>query len=296
VESWNYRSVIGKLNYLEKSSRPDISFAVHQCARYCQSPKVEHSAAVKHIGRYLLATKDKGIVCMPDSSSIHCYANASFSGEWVKTLAEHDPTTARSRTGYIVFYAGCPIIWTSKLQTEIALSATEAEYIALSQSLMEVTALFAIIKEIKQIHSTINSSIPQVHCTAFEDNAGAIEMAKCPKMRPRTKHLNIKYHHFREAVANKEITIKYIRSKLQLADMLTKALTLSLFDSLRVLVMGWWLMINDKDQRECNNNNSINNINNINSPIDKNKRKYPGSMDEGDGKMSKRSSLEKDLH
>jgi Reverse transcriptase (RNA-dependent DNA polymerase)/GAG-pre-integrase domain len=255
VETWNYRSVIGKLNYLEKSSRPDISYAVHQCARFCQNPKVEHSAAVKHIGRYLLTTQDKGIVCKPDDCSVHCYADASFSGEWVKSLAEHDPTTARSRTGYIIFYSGCPIIWTSKLQTEIALSATEAEYIALSQSLREVTALFAIVREIKLIHPTINAAIPQVHCTVFEDNAGAIEMAKCPKMRPRTKHLNIKYHHFREAVANKEITIKYIRSRLQLADMLTKALVLSLYDTLRILVMGWWLIPNNKDQRECNNNN-----------------------------------------
>jgi Reverse transcriptase (RNA-dependent DNA polymerase) len=93
VETWNYRSVIGKLNYLEKSSRPDISFAVHQCARFCQSPKVEHSAAVKHIGRYLLATKDKGIVCMPNASSIHCYADASFSREWIK----HYPSIIQQR-------------------------------------------------------------------------------------------------------------------------------------------------------------------------------------------------------
>jgi hypothetical protein len=84
VETWNSRSVIRKLNYLEKSSRPNISFAVHQCARFCQNPKVEHSAAVKHIGRYLLATRDKSIVCKPDNSSIHCYADASFSCKWIK--------------------------------------------------------------------------------------------------------------------------------------------------------------------------------------------------------------------
>jgi hypothetical protein len=172
----------------------------------------------------------------------------------VKSIAEYNPTTARSRTGFIIFYAGCPITWTSKLQTEIALSATEAEYIALSQSLREVTALFRILREIKDIHPTINYCVPQIHCTAFEDNEGAIEMARCPKMRPRTKHLNIKYHHFREAVANGEIEIKHIRSKLQIADLLTKALIFKLFDKLRSLIMGWLIYkINTDDQRECHN-------------------------------------------
>jgi Reverse transcriptase (RNA-dependent DNA polymerase) len=64
-ENLNYRSVIGKLNYLEKCSRPDIAYAVHQCARFYQSPKIEHTAAVKRIGRYLLATKEMGIIGHP---------------------------------------------------------------------------------------------------------------------------------------------------------------------------------------------------------------------------------------
>jgi Reverse transcriptase (RNA-dependent DNA polymerase) len=252
-EEWNYRSVIGKLNYLEKSSRPDIAFAVHQCARYTLQPKVEHTAAVKLIGRYLLNTKDKGIVCLPDATSIHCYADASFAGEWHKTIAEHDPNTARSRTGFILLYAGCPIIWCSKLQTEIALSATEAEYVALSQSLREVMSIFAILQEIKAIHPIINHAIPTVHCTAFDDNVGAIEMARCPKMRPRTKHLNIKYHHFRQAVAEGKIKIQYVRSHLQLADILTKALGISLFIALRSIIMGWWASTDHVVQRECDN-------------------------------------------
>ncbi|KAI2507111.1 G-protein coupled peptide receptor [Fragilaria crotonensis] len=58
-ESWEYRSVIGKLNFLEKSTRPDIAFAVHQCARYSSNPKESHSAAVRYIVRYLMATRDK---------------------------------------------------------------------------------------------------------------------------------------------------------------------------------------------------------------------------------------------
>jgi hypothetical protein len=57
-ETWNYRSVIGKLNFLAQNTRPDISFAVHQCARFCQAPAALHEMAVKHLIRYLLYTKD----------------------------------------------------------------------------------------------------------------------------------------------------------------------------------------------------------------------------------------------
>jgi hypothetical protein len=95
-EEWNYRSVIGKLNYLEKCSRPDISFAVHQCARFSQFPKVEHSAAVKRIGRYLLSTLNEGIICKPNSESLTCYADASFAGEWVKEISEEESGSAKS--------------------------------------------------------------------------------------------------------------------------------------------------------------------------------------------------------
>ena len=61
-KDFNDRQVIGKLLYLEKSTRPDIACAVHQCARYCYAPKVSHAQAVKRICRYLLGTKDKGLI------------------------------------------------------------------------------------------------------------------------------------------------------------------------------------------------------------------------------------------
>jgi hypothetical protein len=137
-EHWHYRSVIGKLNYLEKSSRPDIAYAVHQCARFSENPRLEHSKAVKMIGRYLQGTMDKGIICKPTDTSFHCYCDADFCGQWDPSIAEEDPTTARSRSGFIITYRGCPIVWAPKLQTEIALSSAESEYVALSQSLLEV--------------------------------------------------------------------------------------------------------------------------------------------------------------
>lgn len=137
-ESWSYRMVIGKLNYLEKSSRPDISYAVHQCARFSIDPRQEHAKAVKAIGRYLAMTKDKGIIFRPDNDGLLCYSDADFSGNYRIEEAETNPSTAKSRTGYAIKYGGCPLLWASKLQTEVALSSTESEYIAISQSLREV--------------------------------------------------------------------------------------------------------------------------------------------------------------
>jgi Reverse transcriptase (RNA-dependent DNA polymerase) len=238
-ENWSYRSVIGKLNYLEKCSRPDISYAVHQCACFSKSPKIKHMAAVKRIGRYLLATADKGIICQPNNDSITCYADASFAGEWDTTITQHDPNTARSRSGFVVKCANCPIIWSSKLQSEFALSATEAEYVALSQSLREVIPTLDLLSELKESNFTYSDNIPSVHCKAFEDNIGAVEMARLPKMRPRTKHINIKYHHFRGAVEQGLVTIHHIRTNLQLADIFTKPLTTQVFEFLRGILMGW---------------------------------------------------------
>lgn len=196
-EEWHYRSVIGKLNYLEKCTRPDIAYAVHQCARFAHDPKVEHSKAVKHIGRYLLGTKDKGIVCKPNGDSFNCFADADFAGQWERTIAELDASTARSRSGYIIFHNGCPVIWASRLQTEIALSSTESEYVALSQALREVLPMMRLAQELANAKVPVAVNTPKIHCKAFEDNSGALEMARTPKMRPRTKHMNIKYHHFR---------------------------------------------------------------------------------------------------
>jgi Reverse transcriptase (RNA-dependent DNA polymerase) len=97
VAAWHYRLVIGKLNYLEKSTRPDLAYAVHQCARFSENPKVQPSEAVKRIGRYLMATADKGIICTPKRESFQCYCDADFSGKWNPTIAEYDGTTARYR-------------------------------------------------------------------------------------------------------------------------------------------------------------------------------------------------------
>ncbi len=238
-EKWHYRGIIGKLNYLEKSTRPDISYAVHQCARFMENPKVEHTKAVKAIVRYLIATKDKGLLCTPNDSSLECFCDADFAGNYHISEAEQETDTARSRTGYVIKYAGCPLIWASRLQTEIALSTTESEYISLSTSLRDVIPLMNLIEELRKAGFDYSPMKPRIYCKAFEDNSGALELAKAPKLRPRTKHINIKYHHFREFVKDGKVELYKIDTEEQDADILTKGLPEASFTYLRKKIMGW---------------------------------------------------------
>jgi hypothetical protein len=145
--SFHYRSIIGKLNYLEKSTRPDISHAVHQCARFSSCPMDSHAMAIRYIARYLAGTRNKGIRIKPSKKGFECYVDASHAGDWKQLSAIDDPITARSRTGYIINFADSPILWVSKLQTEIALSTTEAEYISLSTSTRDILPILSLAKE-----------------------------------------------------------------------------------------------------------------------------------------------------
>jgi hypothetical protein len=236
-EKWKYRSVIGKLNFLEKSTRPDIAYAVHQCARFTANPKLSHAEAVKNIVRYLKGTSRMGIILNHHEKPLECYADASFGGDWNRATASHDVSTAKSRTGYVILYCGCPITWASKLQTEIALSTTEAEYIALSTALREVIPMMDQIREAREHGFDFPFAPAKVHCKVFEDNSGALEMAVAPKIRPRTKYINCKYHHFRAHVG-KTITIHKVESADQIADGLTKPLEAISFLRFRSAVMG----------------------------------------------------------
>ena len=237
---FDYRSVIGKLNYLEKSTRPDISYAVHQCARFQSDPKKEHGNAVMWICRYLAGTRDKGLIFDPKEQSFDCYVDADFTGNWDKEgEPETDPDTARSRTGFVVFFAGCPLLWTSKLQGQISLSSTESEYVALSAALRQVIPLMELAKEMAAQGIDVQATTPKVHCRVFEDNSGALEMATTYKMRPRTRHLNVQYHHFRHHVEQGLITIHAIRSEDQPADILTHPVTAAMLQKHRLTIMGW---------------------------------------------------------
>ena len=171
-QSWKYRSAIGMLNYLASTTRPDVLYAVHQCARFSANPRLSHERAVKRIVRYLKKTRDKGIIMTPDrEKGIQCYVDADFAGSFFSETSE-DPVSVFSRTGYVIYYFGCPLIWVSKLQAEISLSTVEAEYIALSQSMRDVIPLIDQIDEMDGIFND-DSPKPILHCKLFEDNNGA---------------------------------------------------------------------------------------------------------------------------
>ncbi len=131
------------------------------------------------------------------------------------------------------------MFWASKMQTEIALSSTEVEYIAPSQSMREVLPLMWLLEEAQQRGMKIKTIPCKVHCKVFEDNEGAIKITKVPKMRPRTKHLNIKYHHFREEVNKGTVSIYHAKMEDQMVDMLAKPLDKKLFEVHREKIMGW---------------------------------------------------------
>ena len=235
---WKYRAVIGMLSYLQGTTRPDIAMATHQCARFCIDPKLSHEQAVKRIVRYLLDSKDKGLIFRPDlSKGLECYVDADFAGGW-RDGDQESPESVLSRTGFVIIYAGCPVTWTSKLQSEIALSTTESEYIALSTAMREVIPFLNLMQEISELFP-ISDKKPVFKCTVYEDNESCIKVAQSPKFTPRTKHIAIKYHHFRRFVKDGTIELQSIDTKEQIADIFTKPLPEGSFVYLRKQLMGW---------------------------------------------------------
>jgi hypothetical protein len=124
------------------------------------------------------------------------------------------------------------------MQTEIALSTMEAEYIALSQSARDLLPMRGLLHELSAATKLVVGST-MAHSTIFEDNKGCVELANAPKMHPRTRHIALKYHHFRSHVEKGNLSIRWIDTKHQLADIFTKPLAASSFIPLRQSLLGW---------------------------------------------------------
>lgn len=168
------------------------------------------------------------------------FVDADFAGMWNAAAEEQDPVRVKSRTGYLIMLAGCPLLWSSKLQTEIATSTLEAEFIALSSAMRDLIPAREIFQALAQ---SIGLDVPEgasLRSTVFEDNNGCITLATVPKMTPRTKHIGVKYFWFRSKVGpGRGITIQKVDTKDQLADTLTKGLSADQFATLRSQLMGW---------------------------------------------------------
>jgi hypothetical protein len=175
-----YRTAVGMLFYLQNSTRPDIAMAVHQKAQFTNEPMLCHEKAIMQLGRYLLDTRKCVIIYKPDrSKGLECYVDANFAGGWTQADASNAENVL-SRTGYVIMYDSCPILWVSWLQTEIALSTAEAKYIALSQALCNVIPLITILKEVNAV-LPVHVKTPTFVCKVHEENQSCITMATSQK-------------------------------------------------------------------------------------------------------------------
>jgi hypothetical protein len=237
---FNYHSVIGMAMYLANNTRLDCAMAIHQCARFTSNPKIPHEQAIKRVGRYLLGTVNKGLRIKPNKNmKLDCFVDADFCGLFSHEDSD-DPNSVKSRTGYLLTLGGVPIVWSSKMQTAIALSTMEAEYVALSTAMRALLPLKAVLQTLSKamnIKIDESSSIS----TVWEDNEAALTLSTTdpPRMTPRSKHIAVKYHWFRKHLKKGFIEVKHIRSEQQQADILTKALTRIRHEQARRLTMGW---------------------------------------------------------
>jgi len=123
---------------------------------------------------------------------------------------------------------GAAISWRSKKQGCVALSTTEAEYMALTSTVQEAIWL-------RQLLADLNVN-PPAATPILEDNQSAICLAKNPQFHGRAKHIDIKYHFIREQVTNGNIELKYCKSEDMVADIMTKALSHVQFSKLREML------------------------------------------------------------
>ncbi|KAJ4771019.1 Gag/pol [Rhynchospora pubera] len=211
-----YRMIVGALQYATRT-RPDIAFAVNKVSQFMHSPSTSHWDAVKRILRYINGTLTHGLTLKPSTNPIlHAYSDSDWAG------CKDD---RRSTSGYAIFLGPNLISWSAKKQTTVSRSSTEAEYRALALASAELVWLQFLLHE---LHISCPSS-PILWC----DNIGATFLASNPMFHARTKHVEIDYHFIREKVQSKELEIKFICSKDQIADIMTKPLTTPRFLLLR---------------------------------------------------------------
>jgi hypothetical protein len=148
--TWEYCGAIGMLTYLSGSVCLDIAMAVHKCAHFSTHPMKSCKQAVMHIGQYLLSSKNKGMIYAPDSKwGLEFWVDADFASGWDPSEADN-ADNVYSCTGLVIYYAGCPVFWQSKLQTESVHSTAEAEYISMSQALRETLPHATLMRKMNE--------------------------------------------------------------------------------------------------------------------------------------------------
>ena len=210
MRSVPYLSSIGTLQYLSTMTCPDIAYTVSYLARFSSNPGPKHWSAVKHLFRYLKGTLEHKLTYSGELGAdvFTAYCDAAH-GDC--------KDTGRSTGGYVTMMAGGAIGWSSKLQGIVALSTTEAEYIAAVEAGKEISWMRNILYE---FGLTIDQPTP-LHI----DNQSAISVSKNPEHHGRMKHLDLRFYWLRDAVHDKMIHPLFIPTKEQVADIFTKPLS-----------------------------------------------------------------------
>ena len=202
-----YKAAVGSLMYAMVATRADLAFAVSVVSQFMASPAPMHWMAVKRIMRYLKGTLDVKLCLGGTNMSLYGYCDADWGG---------DLTTRKSTTGYVFFVGDGAISWNSKRQPTVALSTTEAEYMAASHSAKEAMWLRLLMADV----GCMLDGATTIKC----DNQGCIALAKNPKHHSHTKHIDVRHHFIREAIEHKVIELEYCPTEGMVADVLTKAL------------------------------------------------------------------------
>jgi hypothetical protein len=215
-----YKSLIGSLQYIALSTRPDIAYAVNQLSRYLSNPGQAHWQAGKRVLRYLKGTAKSSLVYKDyngnRNTKIEIFCDADWAG---------DVDDRKSTTGIIIKLNGCVVIWLSKKQTTVALSTAEAEYIAIATALQELLWMNQYLTEL----SLKDAETPVLR----SDNQAAIQIATNDTLHSRSKHIDIRYHFIRDVVRRGEVELIWISTKDQEADINTKGLDVTTYKRLR---------------------------------------------------------------
>jgi hypothetical protein len=211
IDAKSYQSAVGALMYPMLGTRPDLAYAVGALGRHAANPGPEHQRALDRVFRYLRATSKQKLVYQrgsQDGNVVHGFVDA----DWAS-----DTSDRKSTSGYVFKLAGGAISWSSKKQTSVAMSSTEAEYIAAAHAAKEAVWLRRLLTELGQ---------PTLHPTLLHiDNQSAIAITRNPEFHDRTKHIEVRYHFLRHQHTQGEIDLVYKPTGEQVADALTKGLS-----------------------------------------------------------------------